>query len=88
IRQTGRTGCAECYRVFRPQIQHLLEQSGLTETHEGRYPSRLGSFKRLLVDRESLRERLSHAIEGEDYEAAAVIRDQMRALEEHHDEHL
>jgi protein arginine kinase activator len=88
IRQSGRVGCAECYRTFRPHIHHLLEQSGLTESHEGRYPVRLGSFKRLLVDRESLREELSRAIEGEDYETAALIRDRMRTLEEHDHEDL
>ncbi|MFP4112773.1 MAG: UvrB/UvrC motif-containing protein [Spirochaetota bacterium] len=88
IRQTGKVGCAECYRVFRSRIQHLLEQRGLTESHVGRFPARLGSFKRLLLDRESLREKLSQAIEDEDYEAAAVIRDRMRTLEEGGDEDL
>lgn len=82
IRQTGRVGCAECYRVFHGRIQLLLEQSGQTETHEGRYPARLGSFKRLLVDRESLRERLARAVEDEKYEEAATLRDRIRELEE------
>lgn len=85
IRQTGRVGCAECYRVFGGRIHHLLEQSGLTEPHVGRYPARLSSFKRLLVDRESLREKLEQLVGDEDYEGAAVLRDQMRALEEHDD---
>ncbi|HKJ85366.1 MAG TPA: UvrB/UvrC motif-containing protein [Spirochaetia bacterium] len=86
IRQTGRVGCAECYRVFRPRIQHLLEQTGLTDAHAGRYPARLGSFKRLLLDRESLRERLHEALAEEDYEAAVILRDQMKAIEEKPDE--
>jgi protein arginine kinase activator len=82
IRQTGRVGCAECYRVFHGRVQLLLEQQGLTDTHVGRYPSRLGSFKRLFVDRETLRERLDHAVREENYEEAAAIRDRMKALEE------
>lgn len=86
IRQSGRVGCAECYRVFRPRIQHLLEQRGLIDGHVGRYPARLGSYKRLLVDRESLREKLTQAIDDEDYEGAAIIRDRMKALEETNDE--
>jgi len=86
IRQSGRVGCAECYRVFRPRIQHLLEQTGTTDTHVGRYPARLGSFKRLLVDRESIRERLEEALAEEDYEQAVTLRDRMRALEEGSDD--
>jgi protein arginine kinase activator len=86
IRQTGRVGCAECYRTFHGRIHLLLDQAGLTETHVGRYPARLGSFKRLLVDRETLRERLVHAVEEENYEEAATIRDRMKSLEEHGDE--
>jgi len=82
IRQSGKAGCAECYRVFRPRIQDLLEQSGHTESHVGRYPARVGSYKRLLVDRESLREELERAVHGEDYEAAARLRDRMKELEE------
>ncbi len=85
IRQTGRAGCAECYRVFRSRIHYLLEQAGLTEEHVGRYPARLGSFKRLLVDREALRDRLTDAVAREDYELAVTLRDQMRALEEQPD---
>lgn len=82
IRQTGRVGCAECYRVFHGRIEQLLDAEGLTESHQGRYPSRLDSYKRLLVDRESLRDELNVAILEENYEQAAIIRDRMRALEE------
>jgi protein arginine kinase activator len=82
IRQTGRAGCPECYRVFHARIEQLLEGKGLTETHQGRYPSRLDSYKRLLVDRESLRDELNTAVIEENYEQAALIRDRMRALEE------
>ncbi len=85
IRQTGRAGCAECYRVFRARIHYLLEQAGLTEEHVGRYPARLGSYKRLLVDRELLRDRLTEALAQEDYEQAVILRDQMQVLEEQPD---
>jgi len=86
IRQTGTVGCAECYRTFRGRVQQLLVQEGLTEDHVGRYPARLSSYKRLLVDRESLRMDLEHALEKEDYESAASIRDQMKKLEESTDD--
>jgi protein arginine kinase activator len=82
IRASGRVGCAECYRTFHTRIQQLLEQGGLTESHVGRYPARLDSYKRLLVDREFLKEELEDALHREDYETAAAIRDRIQALEE------
>ena len=86
IRQTGRVGCAECYRTFRGRIHQLLEQEGLSGDHVGRYPARLSSFKRLLVDKESLRVELEDAIDQEDYETAATLRDRMQRLEDPTDE--
>ena len=86
VRSSGHVGCAECYRVFHSRVQQLLDQAGLTESHVGRYPARLDSYKRLLVDRESLREELEDALHREDYETAAAIRDRMLSLEEGRDE--
>lgn len=88
IRQTGRVGCSECFRVFRARIQQLLEQKGLADPHVGRYPARLHSYKRLLVDRESLRRELEEAVHREDYEAAASLRDRMQGMEESRDGRL
>jgi len=85
IRQTGRVGCAECFRVFHNRIEHLLEQLGFSELHAGRYPARLASYKRLLIDREALRHQLSEALTREEYERAAELRDRIKSLEELHD---
>jgi protein arginine kinase activator len=82
IRQTGHVGCAMCYQTFRNRIQLLLAQMGLTDSHIGRYPSRLASYKRLLVDRIAMKEDLEAAVESEDYEQAAWLRDRIRSLEE------
>ena len=82
IRQTGQVGCAECYQIFSNRIQLLLSQMGLTDSHVGRYPSRLESYKRLLVDRATMKENLEVALENEDYELAARLRDRIRSLED------
>lgn len=86
IRQSGRVGCAECYQVFGNRIQLLLAQMGLVETHVGRYPSRIASYKRLLVDRVMMKADLEEAIDREDYEEAAELRDRIRHLEEDEDD--
>ena len=86
IRTTGQVGCAECFRVFHSRIEHLLAHAGLSEAHVGRYPTRLASYKRLLIDRETLRHELNSAITREDYEQAADLRDRIKSLEEQQDE--
>jgi protein arginine kinase activator len=82
IRQTGQVGCAECYQTFRNRIQLLLSQMGLIGPHVGRYPSRLASFKRLLVDQAAMKEDLELALSREDYEQAAELRDRIQMLED------
>ncbi|MEE8440513.1 MAG: UvrB/UvrC motif-containing protein [Spirochaetia bacterium] len=82
IRQTGQVGCAECYQVFRNRIQLLLSQMGLIDAHAGRYPNRLASYKRLLVDQVAMKEDLQSALGREDYEQAAELRDRIRMMED------
>lgn len=81
IRQTGRVGCAECYQVFSTRIRLLLSQVGLVDPHSGRYPNRLASYRRLLVDRVAITEDLKAALGREDYEQAAELRDRIRMME-------
>jgi protein-arginine kinase activator protein McsA len=46
----------------------------------------LDSYKRLLVDRASLKQELEEALKREDYETAASLRDRMRSMEEAHED--
>jgi len=87
FRQTGRLGCAECYATFAPQLRDLLRRIHGTTQHEGeRYrgpgggaPGRAG--KDGAAGLAELKERLRHAIEAEDFEEAARLRDAIRGLE-------
>jgi len=74
-------GCPECYRWFREEIAELLEREDLGGDHAGRVPRRLIPLKRLLIDRERLKDELRQAIQSEEYERAAGIRDHMNTLE-------
>lgn len=80
ISRKGSVGCAECYRTFAARIELHLEGLGLPTRHAGRFPERLASYKRLLLDRELFREELKRAVESEDYERAAALRDEMQQL--------
>jgi len=81
FKKDGRLGCPDCYVSFASHIRSVHKRlSGMTR-HRGKLPKKLSSYKELLIDRERLKSRLDDAITQEDYETAAVIRDQIRALE-------
>lgn len=79
--QSGRLGCADCYKTFSKQLAPLLKRIHGTATHNGKVPSQGAkeiSRKRKLA---SLKGELQSAVESEQYELAAKLRDQMRQLE-------
>ena len=81
FKKDGRLGCPDCYTSFASHIRSVHKRlSGMTR-HRGKLPQKLLTYKELLVDRERLKSQLEGAVKREDYESAAVIRDQIRALE-------
>jgi protein arginine kinase activator len=80
FRKTGRLGCDQCYAAFEKSLQGLLETIHKSTTHAGKVPSRVReevSGQRLLKELES---KLCDAVEGEDFEKAATLRDKIQTL--------
>jgi protein arginine kinase activator len=75
-------GCEECYAVFGETIETLLEIRSSNYTHAGKVPPRLRRYRALFIERERLLSNLAVAVEEEDYEAAADLRDQLSKLNE------
>ncbi|HEY8667340.1 MAG TPA: UvrB/UvrC motif-containing protein [Tepidisphaeraceae bacterium] len=86
FRQSGLLGCAHDYDLFERDLTPLLQRAhGEKETHHvGKVPTRRGGTgvpaKRAL-DLAKFRKELARAIEAEDYERAAKLRDQIRQAE-------
>ena len=94
FRQTGRLGCANCYGAFEGQLRDLLRRLHGSTRHEGkgqitghgaRGKGQAAPVEALVggPDRElsELREALRRAIEAENFELAAELRDKIRVLE-------
>lgn len=86
FRQGGLLGCANDYRVFERELTPLIQRAHEGATHHiGKVPTRKGAVgvpaKRRAVDLERLKKDLARAVEAEDYERAAKLRDQIRAAE-------
>lgn len=78
FRATGRLGCPACYESFRDELEPLLRRVHGSASHVGRRSSEtaLEASERRELSR--LRAELSQAVEREDYERAADLRDEIR----------
>jgi protein arginine kinase activator len=82
FREVGRLGCPQCYPTFETYLRGLLRKIHGGTQHVGKVylppdPSVSERAKQL----EGLRRKLARAIETEDFERAAELRDQIRTLE-------
>ncbi len=82
FRATGRLGCAHCYGAFESSLRDLLRRVHGHSVHVGHryHPPEPTNLDRAATLRE-LRARLQRAIEGEEFETAAALRDEIRGLE-------
>ncbi|MDY3030321.1 MAG: UvrB/UvrC motif-containing protein [Clostridia bacterium] len=81
FRRTGRLGCGECYRTFRPAMRETLRQIHSNSRHNGKIPSKSGEELKKKRQLEDLKEKLRDAVKHEDYETAAALHKQIREME-------
>ena len=80
FRQTGRVGCARCYGAFERSLRELLRRLHGGAKHTGhRYAPPAPEVIEEAGHVGQLRERLQRAIEAEQFELAAELRDRLRA---------
>ena len=82
FKKTGRLGCSHCYVTFEPHLRNLLRRLHGNLQHVGKVylppdPSESERRDRLA----GLRRKLDRAVENEDFEQAARLRDEIRNLE-------
>lgn len=82
FRESGRLGCPHCYSAFEGHLRGLLRRIHGGTQHVGKVylppdPEQSDREKRL----EGLRRRLERAVESEDFERAAQLRDEIRTLD-------
>ena len=81
LKRARRFGCAECYTVFREELNTLLRGMHAGHLHTGKVPTALMARHEAERRLSELRERLDQAIAAEHYEEAAGLRDEIRLLE-------
>jgi protein arginine kinase activator len=78
----GRFGCADDYTVFRERIMPLIEKIHDSTQHVGKTPARAGGDVAHEKELRQLQSELKRAVDREEYEEAARLRDKIRRLEE------
>ncbi len=81
FKETGRLGCAECYGAFQFQLRPLLRRIHGDTRHRGKVPARGGEGVARSRQIQRLHDELQRAVEREEFEHAASIRDEIRRLE-------
>jgi protein arginine kinase activator len=83
----GRFGCGECYRAFRPRLEGIMRKIHGASLHRGRAPiagaeAESGDRPIPVKEEERLETELHKAIEAEDFERAAELRDKLKSIKE------
>ncbi len=81
IKKSGRLGCENCYHAFRKELDSILRNVQGSNQHEGKFPKRAGLDLYLKREIDKLKLEQLKAIENEEYEEAARIRDLIKQRE-------
>ncbi len=80
FKKSGRLGCSECYVTFSEGLGSLLKTMHKGTRHVGKVPESLRTRRDLSEQLTALQKKLNKAIEAEDFEQAAQLRDQIKQL--------
>lgn len=81
FKKIGRLGCSECYETFKKYLSPLLKRIHGSTAHAGKMPVKIAKTVKKKLGVQELREKLQRAIEAEQFEEAAKIRDLIKAQE-------
>ena len=81
IVKSGKIGCADCYSTFYDKLLPSIQRiHGKTE-HQGKFPFGAGEEVRHAHRLSELKAEINRAIDEQNFERAAQIRDEIRAME-------
>ena len=83
FRKEGVLGCPHDYEIFEKSLQPLIEKAHDEKTvHCGKIPSSTPHDTKKHIRLLSLRQQLDTAVQSEDYELAAILRDKIKQSEQ------
>ncbi len=80
FKKSGRLGCAHCYEVFADGLDALLKSMHKGTVHKGKIPPAVRKAVDAAARMGKLQKDLQGAIAREDFETAARLRDEIKAV--------
>jgi protein arginine kinase activator len=80
FKKAGRLGCAACYTTFAEGLEGLLKTMHKGVRHIGKVPLALQQSRDLAERLKVLRKKLDKAVEDENFEQAALLRDEIKQM--------
>ncbi|MCL2592357.1 MAG: UvrB/UvrC motif-containing protein [Defluviitaleaceae bacterium] len=81
FRKTARLGCSSCYLDFSKELSGIFKNIQSNQKHSGKIPKKSGEELLKQRELEEMRKMLKKAVESEEYEEAATLRDKIKTLE-------
>lgn len=81
FKKQGYLGCSECYINFEKEIKPVIKRVQGNLNHTGKIPKRKGKDIISKIEIDNLKHQLKKAIESEEYEKAAEIRDEIKKIQ-------
>jgi len=81
FKKIGRLGCSECYDVFKKALAPLLKRIHGSDQHLGKAPESVTEIIGEDITMQELKDKLQKAVQFEEFEEAAKIRDEIKKLE-------
>lgn len=80
FKKAGRLGCSECYKTFAEGLDGLLKTMHKGTRHIGKVPEALRQSRELTDRLKVLQKKLTKAVEDENFEQAASLRDEIKQM--------
>ena len=80
FKKAGRLGCADCYATFAEGLEGLLKTMHKGTRHTGKVPQALQQSRDLTERLKVLEKKLAKAVEDENFEQAALLRDEIKQM--------
>lgn len=81
FKKTGRLGCSNCYDAFSELLLSMLKNMHKGIRHQGKVPACYRKRRYYHERLKTLNDTLQKAVDAEEYEKAATIRDEIHQLE-------
>jgi protein arginine kinase activator len=78
FKKAGRLGCSECYVTFADGLEGLLKTMHKGTRHVGKVPQAFQQNRDISDRLKTLQKKLAKAVEDENFEQAALLRDEIK----------